>query len=516
MKEYRRHIREPIHRYVRLTTIENRIVDSPYFARLAQVSQMHSAHLVYPSATYARKVHCLGAMHIASRAVSHILAQQHWPFVDEEHRPHALLSMEHPPSRPWTRQKLKPLNLREALKVAGVSVENDFLAGVFVLQAMRLAALLHDIGHAPLSHLYESASRDEAANARYNHEIMSGRIIRQELTKPPPGGGEPLLDKQDAEFVASILDKSLQSSKLEFLHDLITGALDVDKLDYLLRDAHATGTVEYGTVDLDRIIDTLVVHDGRLCYASTGLDAVIQALNAMFFMYNNVYLHDTVRGFDLAALEGLQPLHATLRAYQDGVPQLPDGKPAREFVDLDDATFLAMIERVAESERAKGQPGPYDAAYAALEQLRRRRMTFRAVIDARLAVPMSAAPAYKDIIQKLRADLEVYRKEAVEYAHLQDNDIRLDLDKNIRPIGVGLEDITEFLTGDFIFDTKTGDPVAFSAYQPHYKTLTRIVVPIRFYVRDPRVLPSATEQTLRDKVTARIKKEQDRLIGQGN
>lgn len=296
--ELEREIRDPVHRYIKLTNIESRIVDSKSFQRLARISQMHSAHLVYPGAQYPRKVHALGTMHLAHRQLTRILFMQ---CPEIRNNVPSLFYMEPPvgEQRGDTLTNIK--GHLETMKIEGFpKLRNEREAVLYTVQCLRLAALLHDVGHAPFSHLYEYATEYE-----FSHESQGARIVREVLAKPANASGEPVLDQPDAEIVARIMTGELPAG-LEFLHSLISSPLDADKMDYLLRDSHYAGTPEYGTIDVDRILDSLVVHQGHLCYASDSLDSVVNALNAMFFMWGTVYSHKTARMFEIQLTDSLK------------------------------------------------------------------------------------------------------------------------------------------------------------------------------------------------------------------
>ena len=483
--EFVREIRDPIHRYIKLTSIEDAIVDSPFFQRLANVSQMHSAYLVYPGGTYARKVHSFGAMHIAHRMITRILYQQAQSAIDA--KSHPLIFVDNPKRRKnWKCDTNLPL--REALASHGVTFTDNeqHLVPIYIIQAMRLAALLHDVGHGPYSHLFEAASvppgTPRGKGPRYDHEEKSISIIKETLTTARPKGGKPYLDQVDADFVASILAATLHKD-LRFLHDIISSPLDADKMDYLLRDSHYTGTQEYGTIDLDRILDALIVHDGRLRYVSEGLDALVQALNAMFFMYNNVYLHRTVRGFDLTVLDELSGIHDFLRGYQNTEPPArPGGSKARPFFDLDDATFLLELELCRLAEYKGGiEGGPFLHATVGMSKLRRREKRYKALVDTRLALPL--AHSLNDAASKLADQLGKKVSEFATSVRVDPKGFRIDLEKSIRPIGLSLRDVEAFLNEEVIYDVQTGHLRSFGEYQPHYKSLTKIVLPVRVYIQ---------------------------------
>ena len=212
------------------------LVDTPAVQRLRYVRQLGHAFLVYPGATHTRFEHALGAYHLARRA----LAQ---------------------------------------LEESGVAAAVD--AGA--RRRLPLAALLHDIGHYPFSHALEEAGLP-------GHETLAERHLgRGALAEALDRIGVPARD----------LLALIQGSSAAPLGGLIAGSLDVDKLDYLSRDAAMCG-VPYGVIDVDRLLASLTVAAGpagkpALALHEKGLAAWESLLFAKYQMYRNVYWHHAVR-----------------------------------------------------------------------------------------------------------------------------------------------------------------------------------------------------------------------------
>jgi HD superfamily phosphohydrolase len=184
---YKRKIRDPIHGYIPITEIENAVIDTPIFQRLDRLLQMPTAHYAYPSGMHTRKSHSFGVMHLAHRAICIILFRQH----------------------SGLRSSVCPLLYRGAVPPLVNGQESlpdlkdiDEMKDIpWFVQCIRLAGLLHDVGHAPLSHLFEDAygTTMPAKHARFSHEAMSTRIIR-ELLSPD------FIPVDMADFVAAIIE----------------------------------------------------------------------------------------------------------------------------------------------------------------------------------------------------------------------------------------------------------------------------------------------------------------------
>jgi uncharacterized protein len=223
-------VRDPLWNNIRLEPEALAVVDTPAIQRLRYVRQLGHAFLVYPGATHTRFEHCLGAYHLARRVVTQL----------EE----------------LEGRRLDPA---DTLRV-------------------RLAALLHDVGHYPFSHALEEAGLP-------GHEGLAARhLTTGALAETLERLGTPA-----AQILALIQGKSASP-----LAGIVSGALDVDKLDYLSRDATMCG-VPYGVIDVDRLLMSLTLSDGGLALHAKGLAALESLLFAKYQMYRNVYWHHAVR-----------------------------------------------------------------------------------------------------------------------------------------------------------------------------------------------------------------------------
>ena len=192
----RKIINDPVHGFITINDpLIFAIVEHPFFQRLRRIQQMALAHLVYPGAVHTRMHHSLGAYHLMSIAIAE-------------------------------------------LKDKGIEITNE------EAQAAKVAILLHDIGHGPYSHALENVLL-----RGIHHEDMSLLIMRQ-------------LNEENDIALNGKLDLAIQiftnQYPKKFLHQLISGQLDVDRLDYLARDSFFTGVSE-GVVGYERILKMLTV-----------------------------------------------------------------------------------------------------------------------------------------------------------------------------------------------------------------------------------------------------------------
>jgi uncharacterized protein len=232
-------IRDPLWNNIRIDSLALRLVDTRAFQRLRYVRQLGLAYLVYPGASHSRFEHALGAYHLARRALG---------LLEER----------------GLTQQLEP----DACLV------------------VRCAALLHDIGHYPYSHALEEIG------ALHHEEVARPLITSGEVADVLRGA---LGDEAPERIMALIRGKSRSP-----LQGLISGSLDLDKIEYLKRDAFMCG-VNYGDIDVDRLLNSLtVVTDPErgapmVGVYEKGLSALESLLFAKYQMYRNVYWHHAVR-----------------------------------------------------------------------------------------------------------------------------------------------------------------------------------------------------------------------------
>jgi HD superfamily phosphohydrolase len=277
-------IRDALYDRIAIDARERAIIGSLPFLRLDRVQQLGFVSRVWPGAKHTRYEHSLGVLHLTRRAVAS-LRQRH----------------------------------------ADLFSDDD-------AKAITAAALLHDIGHYPFSHAIE-----ELGPPVLSHEEVGRRIITQD----PVAG---LLETEwglDPDRVANLVVGALDHASVadRLLYGILSGTLDVDKLDYLPRDAHAC-SVPYGGVDVERLLDALTVitlpgqaSQPRIAISEKGISPLHSLINARQEMFDNVYWHHTNRACMIMLLRAVQ------EALAAGVI-VPE-----ELTDHDDASLLALMQR---------------------------------------------------------------------------------------------------------------------------------------------------------------------------
>src|SRR6266849_2039973 len=246
-------VRDSLYALIPLGPREEKLISTPAFLRLQHVKQLGFVYRVWPGATHTRYEHSLGCYHLAVRALRGLLQRG------------------------------------EDGGLAGVSVSS--------VQILVVAALLHDIGHYPFSHTIEELGHPIILHERVGRSIIENSEIATILEQD-----YHLSPERVADFIDPPRTKALPADD-ELLSHLLSGALDVDKLDYLPRDARACN-VPYGGVDVARLLGALRVHDdvqGERCIVVThkGISPLHSLLHARQEMFDNIYWHHTSRALQV-------------------------------------------------------------------------------------------------------------------------------------------------------------------------------------------------------------------------
>lgn len=257
-------IRCPVYGFIPLDSWEHDIIETPEFQRLRRIRQLAWTDYVYPGAMHTRFEHTLGVAHMAG-----LLFDQ----LTRENSASRKLIIEHLGGNAHHLPRFRRI--------------------------VRLAALLHDIGHSPFSHAAEELFplRDEEPSVRFEHEDYSAEIIKLKFSD--------VIDHHKdnaygitAEEVADLIAVDADAGRNVFWRPLISGQLDADRMDYLLRDSHHAG-VQYGRYDWHRIVNTITVappephRAPRLGVTEGGWHAAEGLILARYMMFSQVYFHKT-------------------------------------------------------------------------------------------------------------------------------------------------------------------------------------------------------------------------------
>ncbi len=300
----------PVFGFIELNDWERDIISEPAFQRLRRIRQLALTDYVYPGAMHTRFEHSLGVMHMATLLFDGI-TQRSKEILENDYG----------------------FN-RDGLKRSRVIV--------------RIAALLHDVGHPPFSHASEELfplKKNKGSTVHYKHEDYSAAIVRYKFKSIIE---DHKINKNydiKADDIANFLEGDQNTGEILFWRNLISGQLDADRIDYLLRDSHHTG-VSYGKFDWQRLVNTVEIipikYDSSMNFIGvneSGLHAAEALILARFFMFTQVYFHKTRVAYDFHLRKAMKKILSNKK-----LPS-PKEKNLDTFLEWDDWKVLGFLSQ---------------------------------------------------------------------------------------------------------------------------------------------------------------------------
>lgn len=245
-------IKDTVHGDIILSDIALEIINTNQFHKLHHIKQLGCCYLVYPTATGTRFEHSIGVYHLTGKLLR-ILAERY-----------SNVEFDIPN---YGKTKLTP----------------EFI------EKMKIAGLMHDIGHGPFSHLF-----DELIKKKYPHleheersKIILEKILREKTN----------YTDTDIKFIQSIIDPPKDCVNNSFYQIVASIGIDVDKLDYLKRDARHVGMSV--SIDIDRIINEIMIIDNRLAFVESVAYDILTVFSTRHYFHKNVYNHKTIKAIEV-------------------------------------------------------------------------------------------------------------------------------------------------------------------------------------------------------------------------
>ena len=284
MRRYWGEIKDPVFGYVYITEAEKEIIDSFPVQRLRRLRQLAGSEYVYPGANHTRFEHSVGVMYLA-----------------------------------------------------GLLAENPYLSSYFSeedYQTIRIAALLHDVGHGPFSHIFEHLLEKFL---KKTHEDINVWIVQKSELKD-------ILSKlgYDLNIIAKLSVGWLHEPGKAFMDQIIRSAVDVDKLDFVVRDTFHTGA-QYGYVDIFRLIHMIDVLDENLAVDLGALSALESFIIARIESFKSIYFHRVGRAAQLMLAMAMEKAKDELGLVAFKTPE--------EYLALNDYTVWAMLKQCEKSQK---------------------------------------------------------------------------------------------------------------------------------------------------------------------
>ena len=282
-RNYWGEIKDPVHGYVYITENEKEIIDSFPVQRLRRLRQLAGGEYVYPGANHTRFEHSVGVMYLAGRVT-------------------------------------------ENPKISQRTSEDE-------AETVRIAALLHDVGHGPFSHVFEHL----LDKLDKTHEDMSLWTIKNSELKD-------ILNKlgYNPGDIGKLAIGRLHKPEKAFLDQIISSAVDVDKLDFIVRDTYHTGA-EYGYIDIFRLIHALDVLDENLAVDVGALSALESFVIARIESFKSIYFHRVGRAAQIMLATAMEKANEELG--------LMNFKTPEEYLAMDDYTVWTMLKNCEESNK---------------------------------------------------------------------------------------------------------------------------------------------------------------------
>ncbi len=311
----RRTISDSVHGQIAVTDLEMQIIDHPCFQRLRLIRQLGLAYLVYPAADYSRFSHSLGAMHTMHRMMS-TLVQRHGSEIDETQ-----------------------------------------------IAVARLIALLHDIGHFPYSHLYEQATKKHLGEKGeyFSHEDASRAVVQEilkhiidkselssayeELKRVSRFSGTHRSDSLST-FVGNMIgDKGAWKyyGGLGYMQFLLSGGVDCDRLDYLMRTASVTGA-SFGVVNVDYLVSNVRWENDAVKFSTKVHASAAHLLESRAYDYLTSSYHKTVKSLECDLISALCKLFETKKLPYSNA-ELAAKVYSAEWFGFNDESVRLLVEK---------------------------------------------------------------------------------------------------------------------------------------------------------------------------
>lgn len=286
--------RDPLYGYIKVDyMLIAKLIDTAEVQRLRRIRQLSGVSMVFQTAEHTRFTHALGAYQMA------------------------ILVLEN---------------------VTGSKQINEYKQLLFLC-----AALLHDIGHGPYSHAFESVMK-------VSHEEMTARLITS-----PKSEVNAVLSNVSSTLADDISNVILHKGKYTLIESLVSSQLDVDRMDYLSRDAYFTGAT-YGVIDKERLLRSMIISDNKVYVKASGVHSIESYIMSRYHMYWQVYFHPVARAYevilesiylrikDLAANK--QKVEAEVSSFLNAIS---DDISITEYINLDDAYVNGFIKQLIHS-----------------------------------------------------------------------------------------------------------------------------------------------------------------------
>jgi HD superfamily phosphohydrolase len=320
--------RDVIHDTITTTVVANAIINSPYFQRLRYLQQLGVCFLVFPNANNKRFEHSIGTYHLVEKLLTNIINNSNVKEINS-----SLLKV------PFIKSYV--LSMNDGYKDDNIRLDDNIILDDYIIELVKIAGLCHDLGHGPLSHLFDEwlLKQDDLVHSdMIHHENRSIRIL-QEIINTTYVGNTPLtsfIDKDAFKFIAELINPTNETPN-NFIFQIVSNninGLDVDKLDYICRDSFYLGLNT--SFQFTRIINNVKVINDNICFPEKNSYDVLKVFRKRYDLHKQFYNHKTVICIELLIKQVLDKLDTIINI--KGI--FINGFNVERFNELTDATVF--------------------------------------------------------------------------------------------------------------------------------------------------------------------------------
>lgn len=270
-----------IHQYMEISPIAKVIIDTKYFQRLRNISQLGTCKYVFPAGNHSRFEHSLGVYHLTGKMLE---------------------------------------NIRKNSNVEEMNIEIDGFGKIHlnnrIIELVKIGGLCHDLGHGPFSHVFDDLILIDLNNENKYHEIRSCKIL-EIIIKEFVNKNKDIIDKgmiiEDSElkFIQDIINPS--ENQQNFIYQIVSNnvnSIDVDKFDYIARDTNNVG-LKNG-FDYSRMLEDVKVIDNKICYPKQTYLHLCNLFTTRYYLHKQIYNHKTVKSIEYMLYDIIKLLEPVL------------------------------------------------------------------------------------------------------------------------------------------------------------------------------------------------------------
>ena len=332
--------RDVIHDTITTTKVATSIIDSKYFQRLRNLHQLGICYLVFPSANHTRFEHSIGTYHLVEKLIMNIMSNSEICELNK-----SLLKV------PFIKNYvLTNFNLDETEEnIKFILSTNSHLLDDYLIELIKIAGLCHDLGHGPLSHLFDewlNTLEELRENPMIEHEERSISILRKLIDETEINDNEEIyklsefINDDAFEFIAELIHPK-EDTPQNFVFQIVSNSLngiDVDKLDYLCRDSFYLG-LNTGFL-FSRVINNVKVIDENICYPEKISYDILKIFRTRYDLHKQFYNHKTVICIEYMIRSILTRLDSILNIVKGVFNEKENNINIDEFCELSDSTIF--------------------------------------------------------------------------------------------------------------------------------------------------------------------------------